>query len=262
MVEQKVVDYLLEGKRRGFSIQLLRQKLVEGGWDEDIVREAVDFVEAKSQISTIRMPAQTLAEQTNIGVQTFQVKEKASVPAKNGVLRKVGMSLGKPRELFSATKDENFLATLKYLIFVLVFPFVLAMAAAASIPEVFSKALEIIGLSVFSGSSYFVLSGLLALCFFVATPILVVTSTGILHIFVKLFRGQSNYSDSFKAEVYAATPQILFFFIPGIGIWSFVLMLFGLSSYHNISKLRAFFAILTLWILIAIILVLIFYRGF
>lgn len=41
MVNQDIVRYLEEGKRRGFSVQLLKQKLIEGGFAEADVDEAI-----------------------------------------------------------------------------------------------------------------------------------------------------------------------------------------------------------------------------
>lgn len=47
-MNQNIVGYLREGKRRGFSIQLLKKKLLEGGFSEMAVDEAIAFVEGDS----------------------------------------------------------------------------------------------------------------------------------------------------------------------------------------------------------------------
>jgi hypothetical protein len=49
MVNPDIVNFLKEGKIRGFSINLLKQKLLEGGFSEKDVTEAVDFVEGIKQ---------------------------------------------------------------------------------------------------------------------------------------------------------------------------------------------------------------------
>ncbi len=40
MANQKLVDYIKEGKKRGFSLEILKNKLTEGGFVEDDVNEA------------------------------------------------------------------------------------------------------------------------------------------------------------------------------------------------------------------------------
>lgn len=46
MVNQDIVNYLEEGKRRGFSVQLLKKKLVEGGFQEKDIDEAIAAMSA------------------------------------------------------------------------------------------------------------------------------------------------------------------------------------------------------------------------
>ena len=47
MVNQEIIGYLNEGLNRGFSIGLLKQKLIEGGFDEREVEEAAVIAEKK-----------------------------------------------------------------------------------------------------------------------------------------------------------------------------------------------------------------------
>mgnify|MGYP001558107274 CR=1 FL=1 len=57
MVNQSIVNYLSEGKRRGFAVNLLKQKLLEGGFNHAEVNEAIAIVESKiipPQISNSR----------------------------------------------------------------------------------------------------------------------------------------------------------------------------------------------------------------
>lgn len=49
MVNKDLVNYLTEGRKRGFSIQLLKSKLLEGGFAESDVNEAIAVVEQKQK---------------------------------------------------------------------------------------------------------------------------------------------------------------------------------------------------------------------
>lgn len=51
MVNQSVVNYIREGKRRGFSIQFLKKKLLEAGFREADVDEAISAVEGKQTLT-------------------------------------------------------------------------------------------------------------------------------------------------------------------------------------------------------------------
>ncbi|MBU0907175.1 MAG: hypothetical protein KKD18_01390 [Nanoarchaeota archaeon] len=57
MVNQDIVKYLEEGKKRGFSIQLLKKKLLEGGFQERDIDEA---------ISAMAIPADQSAGKINL----------------------------------------------------------------------------------------------------------------------------------------------------------------------------------------------------
>jgi len=79
--------------------------------------------------------------------------------------------------------------------------------------------------------------------------ILIFLGTAIIHIFVYLFGGRAGYLNSFKSAVYAATPALLLGWIPIVefiaGIYSaFYLYPKGLSVLHEISFVKAFFAVL------------------
>ena len=44
MVNQGLVDYLKEGKRRGFTVARLKQELIKGGFNFDEIDNAVDYI--------------------------------------------------------------------------------------------------------------------------------------------------------------------------------------------------------------------------
>lgn len=82
--------------------------------------------------------------------------------------------------------------------------------------------------------------------FFIYMVVLVVyfIGAGWMHIFVKLFRGKGDYSATYKANVYASTPSLLFGWIPIAGtvlvLYSIYLVILGLSTLHEVSMARAF----------------------
>jgi hypothetical protein len=79
MVNHDIVRYLQEGLKRGFSLEVLRQKLFEGGFDQGAVNEAVNFI-GTAQIQ--RPPQQPVITQTpaaNPAEATPKIEEKPAV---------------------------------------------------------------------------------------------------------------------------------------------------------------------------------------
>lgn len=64
--------------------------------------------------------------------------------------------------------------------------------------------------------------------------------SGIIHALVIAFGGKRGFSETYKACAYSATPYLLFSVIPLIGslsiIYTFYLMIIGISKLQNISK--------------------------
>ena len=65
----------------------------------------------------------------------------------------------------------------------------------------------------------------------------------ILHVWILIFGGKENYTETYKLYVYSRTPSYVFAWIPFIGffiwIWSLVLLIKGTQTMHKISRLRA-----------------------
>jgi len=89
---------------------------------------------------------------------------------------------------------------------------------------------------------------------------------GISHLVILGYKGSGNFTDTYNVCTYSLLPALIFFIIPLIGwlaiIYSVVLMTYGLSHYHNISKGKAVFAALlpliipiTLFILFVILII-------
>lgn len=278
MVEKKLVDYLLEGKKRGFSVQMLKHKLLDIGWDEATVNEAVNFVEKQSsgmeskKIPSVdlRINSQVAQPNSQMQSQPMQNMQKTQNDMQNkmlsdfkpgekkpgfGIFKKIGMLLSKPSEIFGQTQSEGIGAGLKYLLVVSIVPFAIGALIIALATSLVLGYLSTIIPSASGLSGGITLYSILLLAFylFIASPILIFIGGGIVHLFVKMFRGQGSYANTFNALVYGATPLLLFFFVPFIGIWGFILNIFGIASYHKISKGKAFLALFMFGIVVVII---------
>ncbi len=79
MVNKDVFEYIREGKKRGFSFQLLKQKLLEGGFEEKGINEAITELNriesANSQTASVQQPPQQkVIPQYNSSSANSQVK--------------------------------------------------------------------------------------------------------------------------------------------------------------------------------------------
>ena len=97
----------------------------------------------------------------------------------------------------------------------------------------------------------------LPVVFFVLGIILMFISTGIIHVFARVFGGNGDYPATFKAMVYGATPSLLLGWLPFVGIifaiYSLYLQIKGISTLHRVSMGRAFLIIFLIPMIIGII---------
>ncbi|MDO8459480.1 MAG: Yip1 family protein [Nanoarchaeota archaeon] len=196
---------------------------------------------------------------------TVGLQINISPAEKMGLFKKIGKSFIHPIELFEKTKEEKISPAFFYQLFISIVPFlitsILVIFLFGVILSILPAALVSAGnvipdISATGGFSIAVsatIIGILAVLFFIINPLFIFISAVIVHLFMKLYGGSGKYRDTYKAIVYSSTPQMLFIFIPFVGIWSFILSLFGLSTYHNVSKGRTFFAILSIFILMIIL---------
>jgi len=254
MVHQGILNYLKEGKRRGFSFELLKQKLIEGGFQEEDVKEAIDFLEKE-------MPA--VNPQISLLTKTWPAQNKIE-NEKIGTFAKIGKAITHPIELFEKTSNEKTWSALKYYLLILIIPFIaisiltaLFLSFSASLFASMIPQINLGSLMTFSTTSLIFIVGFFAFVFFVMTPIAMFACAGILHLFVKLYGGGGNYKDTFRVSVYSSSPSTLLLAIPilnfGAMIWSFILGIIGISIAHKVSKFRAFLAMITFPLIVAII---------
>lgn len=92
MANQDIVNYLKEGKKRGFSLQILKQKLLEGGFEDKEIDLAISELNRLEMASTsrpqvpsqssqsqqitkpIQPPSQPIQQKTHIFPSTFASK--------------------------------------------------------------------------------------------------------------------------------------------------------------------------------------------
>ena len=107
----------------------------------------------------------------------------------------------------------------------------------------------------FYGLSYF-----LAIFGFLLSLLISIIYSGIIHAIVIAFKGEGTFSDTYKVYAYSVIPFQILSLIPIIGlfsiIYSFILMVIGVSKLHNISKGKSALACLMPLIFVLGILVL------
>lgn len=261
MVNQGILNYLKEGKRRGFSVELLKQKLLDGGFQKTDINEAINFLQIEiPKRETKTISAYTPAQPSPLPSH-YAVKE---LEQKISTFSKIGKAITHPTELFEKTSDEKIWPALKYYLLILIIPFiaitVLVILFFNLIISFFTAAIPQINLgslATFSVVSALAIAGFFALIFFIIIPIMLFIGAGILHLFVKIYGGKGDYKDTFRVSVYSSTPSTLLAAVPFLNfaatIWSFVLSIIGISFNHHISKLRAFFAYITITLITGII---------
>lgn len=264
MVNQDLVKYLTEGRRRGFGLALLKKKLLEGGFEEDDIEEAIMALPVEpivSDKSTLQKP---------LIKKSLSTQPTSSIPNsdKLSFFKKVNMTLVKPRLLFEKTDADSIKPTLGFQELLAIIPFLITVAGimmllsfvVASAPPGSLLGLFLAGIST---TTLLVSMTLFAVALFVIWPLMMFVSAGITHLFVTLMKGQGHYRGTYKAMVYAVVPsfivtpfaslislvgaygslvsQILLIIV---GIWSFVLLVIGMKSYHKCSTIKAFFMVL------------------
>ncbi len=272
MANQNIVKYLLEGRRRGFSIELLKKKLVEGGFAEYDINEAI--AEVNKQFG-IEAPSESNK------ATTLKIKEgerpinRFSSQERWGIFTKIGKSIASPVALFENTRNEGMGGALNFWLVLSLFPIMtistiiglglgIGLDKVVEIVEIIKEEIVTRGFNVPQEVWTYLDSGtliatlvfvvLFLIIFYLFLPIAGLLCSIILHLLVKLYGGVGTYADTYRALFYSAGPILLFwFFLPLTILWSFILSIFGLAINHGISKARAFFAFVSFGLLAAII---------
>ncbi|NCO11489.1 hypothetical protein CO038_00115 [Candidatus Pacearchaeota archaeon CG_4_9_14_0_2_um_filter_39_13] len=291
MVNSDIVRYFREGIERGFSVQVLKKNLKDNGFREDEINDAINSLPAshKNKAESLEKIDNHIEQHRNQGrfMQNDEMHEEerfrhpnmqVKMPVerkentdgqKPGIFKKIGKAFSHPGELFSATQSDGIGPALKYWFVISLLPLIASLIGAIVLSAYVSSYFTQFGLAFLAGASVFLitaaLTGIIFAFLYIIIPILMLITAGFLHLFVKLFKGTGSYANTFSAGIYAATPSIILGFIPGVNfitwIWTFVLMILGLSIMHKMSKVRAFFAIIFAWIVLGGLISLIVYLG-
>jgi hypothetical protein len=77
----------------------------------------------------------------------------------------------------------------------------------------------------------------------------------IINAIARILGGKGRYNDTYKAVVYSSTPNLLFGWIPLIGVipslYALYLSVLGISKYHRISMWKALASVIIFPVLIA-----------
>lgn len=272
MVNREIVGYVTEGRRRGFSVEILKRELLKSGFDAKDVEEAITeynkSVQTKPPTQSVPVAPQTsTAEQSNLPAKVVEKKNEeiknqtrsyAEIKSgKLGLFKKIGNSIAHPSRVFQLSRGESIWKHYLYLVVISLIPLIGIFAASlflgAAQHNSITNFLNSKGLVgeffaqwfTTSMDNKFIFLGILAAFFIVVYPIILLILVAILHLFVKLFNGTGKYRDSFGAVTYSMTPEYLFFFLPGINnLWKFILLIVGVSVEHGFSKVKSFFVIL------------------
>lgn len=243
MVTKELVDYVRNTLIKGYSEDQIRQVLLQRKYKKQDIEDA---------LNEATMPL-------------------ASHKESNAYFLKLKSVLFSPSQFFeSVSEEQGFLHSIKFLVLtvllssvLLSISFVIALLVIPSfafigalfgvlLPGAFASLLILQALFIFV---FFAIFGSLVL------PLFLFIAAGILHLFVKLFRGQGNYVETYKVIAYSSAPMlpgIIISFIPIVGslavsIWQIILLVIGISSLHQISKGKAFLVWLTPFLLMVFV---------
>lgn len=165
---------------------------------------------------------------------------------------RIGSILFRPRETFQEVENEGVGEALKQVVVLALIPATI-MALASII--IVNLAVMYIGSTAGIGSmmgnvagNTFIAAAIMFVMVYLATIFVLIVYALIFHIIVYIFGGKQGIEQTIKTVLYAATPTLLFGWIPLINfattIWSIILIYIGLKELQKMSSGRALIAIL------------------
>lgn len=107
-MNKDIVNYLEEGKRRGFSVQLLKKKLVDGGFAEKDIDEAVASMNAPSEPGKINLFDKSQTSQSVGAKPTFNPPADQKMPIGQAQQqRQLPGEQMKPQQMQSSMQEPN-----------------------------------------------------------------------------------------------------------------------------------------------------------
>jgi hypothetical protein len=161
------------------------------------------------------------------------------------LLEKIKKVIFHPNEFFESVKTEaGIMEAFKFFVIVslvyLVFTIILFFATPSMIVSGF------LSFGPFSG----LLGGVsIPIFIYISLIVSIFVGAAIIHIVAMLLGGKGDYSATYKALAYAATPSLLAGWIPFLGIlaglYSLFLAIIGISKLHQVTLARAFVIVIT-----------------
>lgn len=213
-------DYVSEGLRKGYSQEELTRILLQKGYS----KREIDPLFGGS------------------GKDNMSGTSKKDI----GFFERLPYIIGHPNLFFENVKDQTIGKSLG------LFAFAVGIMAALSmlIGMFFSTVLRTGGIFGGVGAVYGIMIGVIAL-------VGIFIYAGLTHAFVKMFGGTGSYTDTFNALAYSAAPSTIVSWIPFVGflaaIYAIILSIFGISEYHQLSKGKAFGALILTAIIFSIV---------
>lgn len=213
---------------------------------------AIRFVGGmKGRGSEYLFPPQTTTE--------YQVKNSMST----GFIDKVKGFLLDPTQTLIAHRDESLGDAMQYfIIFLVIYGALTGIVLGLSVSMFGGLAGASAGMGPLGAGSLAALGvvGMIiaAIVFIIIFGIIALFIAGILlHIFVWIAGGRKGLTTTLRAVIYSLTPNLIFGWIPLIGIlagfWSLALEILAIKELHEISTTRAFIAVFMPAIILAVL---------
>lgn len=230
-------DFILKAIEKGYTKDELSQKLLERGYTKKEIYSAFQSTESKS-----------------IGIEG----KESSI----NYWEKIKLLFSKPVGFFEVVREPTIGKSIILYLMVLAVVFAIGFGISMLFSRIFYVN-RFISLSSLFGLGYGS-AGLFSIVFYILYFASSFVYAGISHLIIKWSGGNGKYLDTYNVCAYSLIPFVILTIIPLIGylsfIYSIILMTFGFSSYHKISKGRAVTAALVPIILaIALLGILIFY---
>jgi hypothetical protein len=170
------------------------------------------------------------------------------------IIEKIKKVIFNPNEFFESVKAEaGIIEAFKFFVIVSLVYLVFTIILFFATPSMLLSGLLSFG--PFSG----LLGGLsIPIFIYIFSIVLIFVVAAIAHIVAMLLGGKGDYSATYKALAYAATPYLLVGWIPFLGIfvnlYSLFLAIIGISKLHQVTLARAF-AIVIIPVIILIVLI-------
>ncbi|RMD66960.1 hypothetical protein D6817_02915 [Candidatus Pacearchaeota archaeon] len=277
MVDERVVEYLREGIKRGYPVQLLKEKLIrEGGYLPSEVEEAWKFVstsmhEQHAESEGKKAPSTPLAQvkhahpMTSFKAGSVQAAAQASNPSEEyisastpiedaNLLTRIRFAFLFPSKLFEAAARDERAEAIKFYWLIALIPSLLFVLVSALTPHTLQNFLSVVFpfvkwgfLSSLDRISEILLSVPVALIFFLVIGLLATfVFSGLIHAFILLFKKGARFDSTFNVVVYSLTPLYFLAIIFPVGfVWTVVLKLRGLEHVHRLHLAK----VITSWLL-------------